>query len=229
LVPPTTSTSPSCSTVSPWGRDPGPPFGLRAKTVRPIFCERSSSERFVEPRFWDLDFDQGLVFSEIDVVEQGWRGYRPCELLSYLLLGLYNLVCAHPLEHPRVETAGGPRYDPGYPHLLQGGRCEDAGLDVVLAYHDGCGVEALDVQTPHGGLVSGIRGDEVNIRQPVRETLYHALSSMASTSCPNESRVQTMELPRRPRPTTNCRLIGRRRGSPVAAPSSAPPRAVPRA
>src|SRR5215213_6699167 len=108
-----------------------------------LLREIQFGERLVEPRFWDLRFGQGLVFSEIDVVEQGWRGYSPCELLSYLLLGLYNLLCAHPLEHPRVETAGGPRCDPGYPHLLQGGRCEDAGLDVVLAYHDGCGVEAL--------------------------------------------------------------------------------------
>ena len=129
-----------------------------------------------EPRSRDLGFDQGLVFSEVDVVEQNRRGHRPGELLSYLSLGLYHSVGAHPLEHPRVDTARGPCHDPWYSDLLQGGRCEDAGLNVVLANHEGCGVEAFYVQAPHGILVRGIRGDEVNVRQVVREALYCAFT-----------------------------------------------------
>src|SRR5215203_2874048 len=101
-------------------------------------------EGLVEPRSRDPGFDQGLVFSEVDVVEQHRRGHRPGELLSYLPLWPYHSVCAYLLQDPRVDAARGPRHDPWYPDLLQGGRREDAGLDVVLAYHDGCCVEAFD-------------------------------------------------------------------------------------
>src|SRR5215208_4571890 len=52
-------------------------------------------EGLVEPRSWDLGFDDGLVFSEVDVVEQNRRGHRPGELLSYLPRGLYHPVCAY--------------------------------------------------------------------------------------------------------------------------------------
>src|SRR5215211_48133 len=47
LVPPTTSTSPSCNTVSPLGMVPEPPFGLMANTVRPLSRERWRSARLL--------------------------------------------------------------------------------------------------------------------------------------------------------------------------------------
>ena len=50
---------------------------------------------------------------------------------------------------------------------------ENAGLDVVLAYHHGGSVEVLDVQAPLGVLVRGVRSHEVDVRKIIREALYH--------------------------------------------------------
>src|SRR5215210_285764 len=141
-----------------------------------LLREIEFGEGLVEPLFRDLGFDQGLVFSEVDVVEQDRRGHRPRELLSYLQLRLYYPVGAYPLEHPRVDAARGPRHDPGYSELLQGGRREDAGLDMILAYHHGGGVEAFDVQAPYGIFICSVSGHEVDVRQVISETLYHVLA-----------------------------------------------------